>query len=482
MKVSKSLLASIAMAATMGFSAIASAVEVEVYGSLRAGYNQADTDDAMVFGDDLTIIGVHSAALNGVTTVAGLRAVLNDADEAAILEALDPSDDATAITDAEVAALAAYATQARTGDRARDANNIVNGIADGPEAPDAQLSLGHGQFGSRIGFRGSEDLGNGAEAGAHWEVNVGGAGETEGGRHANVWYSGAFGKITIGQQGNPYRNAANWDQSFWIGGNNRYGDGGSRLQGVRYDGSAGAFNWSVMGTAQNDDSNAAAASTVHVFAEGDSATGVGDADYATSTIEYAEVESETGIDSWIATGHYDMGVATINLGYRTDNNEAQAVGQAFDNFVISANGSLDALTWYVAFESNTDNTNVRKTDDLIGEATAGTAIHADDVTANDNVTAIADAMSTAHDTNTIGLFLGYNLSDVSTLYFEWEDSASDGLDYAGDNLDKTSTLLGFSRRMGPSTQFIAEYVSIDNGSEFDADTSLLQAYLRVDFN
>ena len=45
MKVSKSLLAVIAMAGTMGFSAVASAMDFSVYGSLRGGFNQTDNDD-----------------------------------------------------------------------------------------------------------------------------------------------------------------------------------------------------------------------------------------------------------------------------------------------------------------------------------------------------------------------------------------------------------------------------------------------------
>ena len=369
------------------------------------------------------------------------------------------------------------------------------------EAADAQLELGHGFAGSRIGIKGSEDLGNGAEAGLHWETKVGAAGGLQNGdgRHANVWYSGAFGKITIGQQGNPYRNAANWDQSWWLGGVNRPngnfgGDGGSRLQGVRYDGSAGAFNFSVMATAQNDSSNAALERTVTANATGilsaaagscgandkvsTAATGGGDC-VATESVEYAETEAETGIDSWIATGHYDMGVATINLGYRADNNEVQEVGNSWDNFVISANGSLDALDWYVAFESNTDNTNVkRNTAELI--TSAGT-VDGDNATANANATAVIDSLATAHDNTTIGLFLGYNLSDVSKIYLEWEDTANDGLDVLGENLDQSATLLGFSRQIGPNTSFIAEYSSVDRNSELAQDYTQLQGYLKVDF-
>jgi hypothetical protein len=167
-----------------------------------------------------------------------------------------------------------------------------------------------------------------------------------------------------------------------------------------------------------------------------------------------------------------MGVATINLGYRVDNVPTQELGTRYDNFVISANGSLDALDWYIAFESNTDNADLKVTN-----VASTNAVDAADVAA---AKAIEDSFS-LQDTTTIGLFLGYHLSDVSTIYLEWEDSANDGLDVLGENLDRTATLLGFSRSIGPNTSFIAEYVSVDNGSELSADSTTLQGYLKVDF-
>ena len=435
MKIQKSLLAVIAMAGTMGFSAVASAMDFSVYGSLRGGIYQAEDGDVTV-----------------TTSNVGQQAVI----------AAPTLGDLTVNASAEV------------------------------ETPgsDASLEFGHGNAGSRVGIRGSEDLGNGAEAGLHWEAGVTNNGGLDGGRHANVWYSGAFGKITIGQQGNPYRSAANWDQSWWLGGANRYGDGGSRVQGIRYDGNAGAFNFSVMATAgdttgdfdndpvadgaqPNAEGDFALAEQSYAFYYGDPTGTAGDpaADYRAVTVVRAEVEDESGIDSWIATGHYDMGVATINLGYRVDNVPTQIRGTRYDNFVISANGTLDALDWYIAFEQNTDNA-----DYTVTNASFGTP------TATDNAAAAAREDSyELQDTSTIGLFLGYNLSDVSTLYFEWEDTSNDGLDLAGENLDKTSTLLGFSRSIGPNTSFIAEYASRDYNSEGTADETRLLGFLKVDF-
>ena len=466
MKVSKSLLAVIAMAGTMGFSAVASAMDFSVYGSLRAGLRQVDTDDNEQYQTVVT-----GGPVTG-TSADELGAYRNDDGEVVL-------EDVAMVADTEISSATV-------------------------EAADAQLELGHRYTAawSRIGIRGSEDLGNGAEAGLRWETGVGDNGSTDdNGRLANVWYSGAFGKVTMGQQGNPYRNAANWDQAWFQGGNNRYDDGGSRLQGIRYDGNAGAFNFSVMAVADNagaiageDALNISAVGANLCTTAGDAATttaGVA-ACASSATIEYAETEPETGVDSWIATGHYDMGVATINLGYQVNNNETQLVGEGYDNFVISANGSLDALDWYVAFETNTDNTNAKRTDAPItgtaavananvADAAAETAANATNATANANVMQVADAYATAQDNTTIGIFLGYHLSDVSTLYFEWEDTASDGLDVNGDNVDKNATLLGFSRSVGPNTSFIAEYLTVDYGSEATADSNTLVGVLKVDF-
>jgi len=61
---------------------------------------------------------------------------------------------------------------------------------------------------SRLGFRGSEDLGNGLSAIYHWEFGVGTAdGATIGGRTNRLAYGGlkgGWGQLTLGTQWNPY--------------------------------------------------------------------------------------------------------------------------------------------------------------------------------------------------------------------------------------------------------------------------------------
>ena len=455
MKFSKSLLAVIAMAGTMGFSAVASAMDFSVYGSLRAGLDQVSTDanaTATVTSDG-EVVEVDGYGLPGVT---------------------DPVTGVKTLTEIATPGTALIAANPGTAGAVGSANTEAG------EDPDASLNFGnrYGAGYSRIGIMGSEDLGNGAEAGFQWESGLGDSGAVTNGRLANVWYSGAFGKLTAGQQGNPYRSAANWDQSWWQGGNNRYNDGGSRLQGIQYEGSAGAFNFSLMGTASAADDGVAAYSADFRTHGATAATVCQTAanDCSNSTVTIEAQDAETGVDSWIATGHYDMGVATINLGYQVNNTPATNLGANYDNFVISANGSLDALDWYIAFESNSDNA-------VIVESGGATVANAVELTTAEGVAENAryKAATTLHDTTTIGLFLGYHLSDASTIYLEWEDTANDGLDYNGDNLDRNATLVGFSRQVGPNSTFIAEYVSVDTTSEYQDNATRLVGALKVDF-
>ena len=76
MKFSKSLLAVIAMAGTMGFSAVASAMDFTVYGSLRGGLSQTDVDDYQA--DRATTVGLTNRlvqAISNAATVADLEAL-----------------------------------------------------------------------------------------------------------------------------------------------------------------------------------------------------------------------------------------------------------------------------------------------------------------------------------------------------------------------------------------------------------------------
>ncbi|WP_423906325.1 porin [Candidatus Spongiihabitans sp.] len=404
-------IAATTMAGAIGFASVAAAMEFNVYGSLRAGVYQKSVDD-------VDVIDTQNALLVDGNVISVIR------------------PDAPMITIKKSAG--------------RDA-----------------LDFGTDKAGSRFGIKGSEDLGNGSSAGFHIERAIS-TSDTFSVRHQNVWLKGGWGKLTLGQQGNPYRNAANWDQSWWIGGNNRYGDGGSRTNGIRYDSNfGGPFSFSLMATADDADS----AIDGWVVKVND----VNDADIHganSSTITGSKISDEDGVDSFIGTAHFKISdVATVNIGFRTNEQAHNLPGESYDNSVISVNGAIGPFDWYVAYEENDDNVNRPAV-----TRTAGT------VPATTN--AIASVFA-PQDAETVGVFLGLGLGESNYIYLEYEDSNVDGGgEVDGTNvglLDKDALLLGYSYKIGPSTSFIVEYVSVDNESNFSADSDTFLAFFKVDF-
>ena len=507
-------------AATVAWCACAAAIEVEVtvYGSLRAGMHHQTTDGYQKVNSsiDIEATGKTLGIVDDIDTKDKLTAKLASVGfTAAQIEAFyvalqppnwPPNIPFPEITSTHIRTLmierdfmadnfsvAGYQWQKTVEDSGQqdgrlgftqniamlDAHQVVGAGVKQKSAK--QLQLGHGFGGSRIGIRGVEYLGNGARAGFAWETEIGADGDAADGRLANVWLSGIFGKLTAGQQNNPYRLAANWDQAYWLGGNNRYGDGGTRLQGMRYDGEFGAFRISLMATAEQDESPEAR--FVNIFAEGNPGDDHGDAMAASATVAYPTPRTISGVDSWIAVGQYDLGAATINLGWRENRVDAQSLGESFDNFVISANGAFDEFEWALAHERNRDNTTATRSERPIQPDTlpGSRPIGAIDQAANAAVHAVADALALAHDTDTIGLFLAYNFSEKHKFYLQWEDSTGEGVDWSGDSLDKTSTLLGYACQLNPHTALIAEYVRIENNSNFQPDSEQLLGFMKVDF-
>ena len=420
----KKLIAAIAattMAGAVGFASVAAAMEFNVYGSLRAGVYKKDTDNVN-----------ESNALDEDGNV------------------INPTPAVTETT------------------KSRDA-----------------LDFGTGNAGNRFGIKGSEDLGNGLSAGFHLERGSDKA-DSFNRRHENVWLKGGWGKFTLGQQGNPYRNAANWDQSYWIGGNNRFGDGGSRINGIRYDSNfGGPFSFSLMATADDAD-GAKAASTIIVNDKNATrlrnagtpavaAVAIAPATVeelaSISTVVHSAVKDEDGIDSFIVTAHYNIGgVATVNLGFRTNQQDSNEPGKSYDNSVISVNGVVGAFDWYVAYEENDDNYQTPGV--LHGTSTAD---------AGDTGQAYIANRFKAQDAETIGVFLSLNLGESNKIYVEYEDSSVDGRDANLGGLDQDAILFGYSHKFGPSTSFIVEYVSVDKESKFATDPDTLLAFLKVDF-
>ncbi len=289
---------------------------------------------------------------------------------------------------------------------------------------------------TRIGVRGATDLGSGQTAGGNVEINVTNELSV---RLSNLWLAGEWGKLTLGQQDNPYRASANWDQAWIVGGQVRHNDGGSRIEGLKYSSNvAGPFSFDVMVT--GDQSN------------------------------------DESIDRLIANAHYDFGLATVNVGYNANNlppvvavtevlgtathtllgggsgtrtvtiTEAVKAVPSYNSVVISVNGSNAGLDWYLAHETSSGN--------------AG-----DDATAN----------PAAADTSITGLFLSYGFSAADKVYLEYEAADTNDVDD-----DIKSTLLGYSRNFGEGITFLAEHVTVDPAGSSETDKTLVLA-LKYDF-
>ncbi len=96
---------------------------------------------------------------------------------------------------------------------------------------------------SRFGIKASTDLGNGQTAGLKIERKLADGFAV---RDQNVWIGGGWGKLTFGEQSPAYRTAANWDQTYFIGGNIRFKDNND-AQGIRYSSNLGGpFSFDVM--------------------------------------------------------------------------------------------------------------------------------------------------------------------------------------------------------------------------------------------
>ena len=117
------------------------------------------------------------------------------------------------------------------------------GSVDAGDLPDSQMSPG--KLWSRIGVRASYDLDGGMTSGLHIEKRL----DNFRTRHQNVWLQGAFGRLTLGQQGVPFYSAVTWDGAYFLGG--AY-DPSSRATAVTYaTNTGGPFNATVGVTDDN---------------------------------------------------------------------------------------------------------------------------------------------------------------------------------------------------------------------------------------
>lgn len=306
---------------------------------------------------------------------------------------------------------------------------------------------------SRIGIKASSDLGNGASAGVHYETRVG-SGTASGisTRHQNVWIGGDWGKLTLGQQGNPYRSAAKWDQTWFLGGQAYYGDGGTRIEGINYSLSSGAFNLNVMATGNNGTTTATSQGTC---VAADSFPGCTAEDNTVVTVDGTPNGSKSGVDRWIVAAGYDFGPVKLDVAYNTDNTVQQDVAlsdsnRISDNTVVGVNGSVIGFDWYLAYQVSYD-------------SRTGDGANAGDVK--------------AQDVESLGGFLSYAVSDSDSLYGYY---VTHDEEYGN---EKTETILGYSHNFGGGASFHAEYLEQATGAAAGAggEPSVLALAVKVDF-
>ena len=165
---------------------------------------------------------------------------------------------------------------------------------------------------SRIGVRASYDLGNGMTSGLHIEKRL----DNFRTRLQNVYLSGAFGKIILGQQGTPFHSAVSWDNTNLFGNWNTSPHGGSRGQGIQYSSVLdGPFSFNAM-----------------IRDDGSNPDGSGD-----------------GLDQYEITASFSMlDAATVSAGYL-----GQDDGGA-DVFGGSVNGSVAGFDWDVGYERTSE--------------------------------------------------------------------------------------------------------------------------------
>lgn len=175
---------------------------------------------------------------------------------------------------------------------------------------DAGIGPGKDKLWSRIGVKASHDLGNGMTGGLHIEKRL----DSFRTRHQNVWLSGAFGKVTLGQQGTVYHPAASWDGTYLFGGNSSFDT--SRDQGVKYSSALeGPFSFSAM-------------------ISDDNSSGGGQGG---------------GLDQYELSATFSMAdVASVNLGYL-----GQDDGGA-DYYGGTVGGSVGGVSWEVGYERSSE--------------------------------------------------------------------------------------------------------------------------------
>ena len=341
---------------------------------------------------------------------------------------------------------------------------------------------------SRFGFKGETDLGNGSSAGFKIEREIDGDNDTSQ-RHNLIYLSGSWGKLTLGNQSNPYMNARNWDQTYFNGG--VYGHGEDyRHEGIGYSMSSGPFSLNILAQARTD--NVAGGDDVQAAStKGADVADIIATSRANVTVATAETASDDsdGIDGWIIHAGYDLGVVNINVAHHATNKEVKATeakatnppggtqpaagvlemahtdgtkavdaaGASRDNTAIGFSGSVGSMmNWHLAYQTSELNTNAYE-----------------------------------NDVDSIGGALTFNVTERDTFYVYHVKHSADRASYTKNDdkvvedalgEDYSESIIGYARNIGPGINFIAEYQETDDGLDgAGSEPSILALAIKLDF-
>ena len=236
-------------------------------------------------------------------------------------------------------------------------------------------------------------------------------------RHNLVYLSGGFGTVTLGNQGNPYMSARKWDQTNLFGGGDSHSPG-YRNEGIGYSMSTSGFNFDVMAMAHNDENLDDNAATTN------------------------DAGQNTGADGWVVRAGYNFGAVNLDVATQTNNTKDE---DARDSTAIGVNGAAGPVDWYLAYQTS-------------------------------ELSNVGD-----EDINSLGGFVGFNMSESDILYAYYVTHAHEQTGAA--DIDETETIFGYSRQIGPGVKFIAEYQQKENdeGDKSTAKPSQLGLAVKMDF-
>ena len=296
---------------------------------------------------------------------------------------------------------------------------------------------------SRIGVKASHELDGGMTAGLHLEKRL----DNFRTRHQNVYLSGGFGTLTIGQQGSTYDDATNVDGAYFLGGNlNPSG----RQNGIRYQTNLGGpFDFDFMIRDNNMDENSGYTKK-YALVEDTNKNGKMDkgemlsntAQPLTAFSTVMQVDDKTmmkndtgqgeGIDILEASGKLSIGPVTVTAGMLDggDGGDDHAGG--------TIGGSFGALGWELGVST---------------------------VDANDGM-----------DSDRFALFASYGLGD-GTLYGEFESQETDMGTMP--DMETEHVIMGYAHTVAPGVLVIGEYLTTDTSNKSGSDKAVLA--LRVDF-